>query len=139
MSNVGRNYILIALVWLLVGMSVGLWVGATNALEYRSLHITIMMLGFVLLGIYGAIYRLWPQLQTARLAPLQFWLSTVGVLLMNIGTLIQAQGGSILVDGTGAALVFSGAIGLIFLFLTNALNDVGGNEKLIQPTARATL
>ena len=120
MKNLGRNYILIALLWLLAGMVLGLWMGATNALQYRPLHITMMMPGFVLLAIYGAIYRLWPELEGARFAPLQFWLSTVGALLMNIGTLIQVLGGSILIDGTGSVLVFCGAGLLMLLFTTGS-------------------
>ena len=124
MRNLGRAYMLTALFWLLAGMALGLWMGATNAMQYRPLHITMMMLGFALLAIYGAIFRLWPQLEMARLATPQFWLSTVGVLLMNVGTLIQVLGGSIMIDGTGAALVFGGAIVLVFLFLTNAFKPL---------------
>ena len=122
MRNIGRAYMFIALSWLIAGMALGLWMGATNALQYLPLHLTMMMLGFVLLAIYGAIYRLWPQLEMARFATLQFWLSTTGALLMNIGTLIQVLGGSIVIDGIGAVLVFGGAIVLFFLFLTDALN-----------------
>jgi hypothetical protein len=113
---------LTALFWLLAGMALGLWMGATNALQYRPLHITMMMLGFVLLAIYGAIFRLWPQLEMARFATLQFWLSTMGAFLMTIGTLNQVLGGSIVIDGIGSALAFGGAIVLVFLFLTNALD-----------------
>jgi hypothetical protein len=122
MRNLGRAYMLTALFWLLAGMALGLWMGATNALQYRPLHITMMMLGFVLLAIYGAILRLWPQLEMARFATLQFWLSTVGAFLMTIGTLNQVLGGSIVIDGIGSALAFGGAIVLVFLFLTNALD-----------------
>ena len=122
MRNLGRTYMLTALFWLLAGMALGLWMGATNALQYRPLHITMMMLGFVLLAIYGAIFRLWPQLEMARFATLQFWLSTMGAFLMTIGTLNQVLGGSIVIDGIGSALAFGGAIVLVFLFLTNALD-----------------
>jgi hypothetical protein len=122
MRNLGRTYMLTALFWLLAGMALGLWMGATNALQYRPLHITMMMLGFVLLAIYGAIFRLWPQLEMARFATLQFWLSSMGAFLMTIGTLNQVLGGSIVIDGIGSALAFGGAIVLVFLFLTNALD-----------------
>ena len=122
MRNLGLTYMLTALFWLLAGMALGLWMGATNALQYRPLHITMMMLGFVLLAIYGAIFRLWPQLEMARFATLQFRFSTKGAFLMTIGTLNQVLGGSIVIDGIGSALAFGGAIVLVFLFLTNALD-----------------
>jgi len=125
MRNLSRTYMLVALLWLLAGMAVGLWMGATDALQYRPLHVTMMMLGFVLLAVYGAIYRLWAELEGSRLAALQFWLSMVGVLLMNIGTLIQVRGGGIVVDGTGAVLVFCGAVLLVFLFVTTAIKAGG--------------
>ena len=135
MRNLGRAYILTALFWLLAGMALGLWMGATNTLQYRPLHITMMMLGFVLLAVYGAIYRLWPQLEMARFAALQFWLSTVGAFLMNIGTLNQVLGGSIVIDGTGAALAFGGAIVLVFLFLTNAPDAAESARPVAGPDA----
>ncbi len=125
MRNLSQNYMLVALLWLLTGTAVGLWMGATDALQYRPLHVTMMMLGFVLLAVYGVIYRLWAELERSRFAALQFWLSMVGVLLMNIGTYIQVRGGSIVVDGTGAVLVFCGAVLLAFLFVTTVITARG--------------
>jgi hypothetical protein len=91
-----------------------------NSLLYHPVHVTITMLGFVLLAVYGFIYRLWPQLEMARYASLQFWLSTIGGLLMVIGTYVQVLGGSVWIDGVGAIFVFCGAVLLLFLFLTTA-------------------
>lgn len=125
MRNLARAYMLTALLWLVAGMGLGLWMGANEAgltevhsLLYRPVHITMIMLGFLLLAVYGVIYRLWPQLEKAPYAALQFWLSTIGGLLMVIGTYIQVLGGSIVIDGIGSVLVFCGAVLLAFLFMT---------------------
>ena len=127
MRNLARAYVLTALFWLVAGMGLGLWMGANeagitnvNSLMYRPVHVTITMLGFVLLAVYGFIYRLWPKLEKARYATLQFWLSTIGGLLMVIGTYVQVVGGSVWIDGVGAIFVFCGAILLMFLFLTTS-------------------
>jgi hypothetical protein len=70
MINLARAYVLTALFWLVAGMGLGLWMGANeagitnvNSLMYRPVHVTITMLGFVLLAVYGFIYRLWPKLE----------------------------------------------------------------------------
>jgi hypothetical protein len=125
MRNLARAYMRVALFWLVAGLGLGLWMGANeagmtdvNSLRYRPVHITMIMLGFLLLAVYGVIYRLWPQLEMARYATLQFWLSTIGGLLMVIGTYIQVLGGSIVIDGIGSVSVFCGAVLLAFLFLT---------------------
>ncbi len=53
-------------------MAEGFWMGATNSLQYRDFHVAMLLPGFVTLAVYGAVSRLWPQLETARLATLQF-------------------------------------------------------------------
>jgi hypothetical protein len=49
MKNLGRKYFLVALPLLLIGMVQGFWMGVTNALQYRDLHIALLLPGFVTL------------------------------------------------------------------------------------------
>jgi len=72
MKDLGRTYFCVASSLLIIGMVQGFWMGATNALQYRDAHVGLLLPGFVTLSIYGAIYRLWPRLETSRLAKVQF-------------------------------------------------------------------
>ncbi len=118
MTDLARSYMLIALAWLLLGMVEGFWMGASNALEYRSVHISMVLQGFVNLAVYGAVYRLWPQLQAGRWARLQFWSTNIGTVLIVLGTLQQALTGSVVVVATGSALAIIGACTLVYPFAT---------------------
>jgi cbb3-type cytochrome oxidase subunit 1 len=69
-----------------------------------------------MLAIYGVTYRLWPQLEAARLARLQFWLAALGVLLLILGTIQQVLTGSVVVVAIGAAVTIAGAGLLLYLF-----------------------
>lgn len=118
MTKAGRTYFLVALLLLLVGTVQGFWMGATNALQYKNLHVALLLPGFVTLSVYGALYRLWPELERARLARLQFILATLGVLVLVIGTIVQALSGSIVLDAIGAAIVIAGVALMLYLFAT---------------------
>ncbi len=116
MGTISRSYVLIALLWLVAGMAEGFWMGATNSLEYRDFHVAMLLPGFVTLAVYGAVYRLWPQLEAARLATLQFWLAVSGSLLIVLGTLQQVLTGSVVIVALGSGNAIAGAALLLYLF-----------------------
>ncbi len=116
MGTISRSYVLIALLWLVAGMAEGFWMGATNSLEYRDFHVAMLLPGFVTLAVYGAVYRLWPQLEAARLATLQFWLAVSGSLLIVLGTLQQVLTGSVVIVALGSGIAIAGAALLLYLF-----------------------
>jgi hypothetical protein len=121
MQPYARRYVAIALFWLLAGMLQGFWMGATNAIEFKSTHVAMMMLGFVLPLVFGVLYRLWPELGTGVLAQLQFWLTVVGGPVNMLGALqITLTGGIMLAVIGSSMLIVSGAL-LLYLFGTRVL------------------
>ncbi len=97
-------------------MAEGFWMGATNSLQYRDFHVAMLLPGFVTLAVYGAVYRLWPQLEAARLATLQFCLAVSGSLLIVLGTLQQVLTGSVVIVALGSGNAIAGAALLLYLF-----------------------
>ena len=69
MLEIDRSYVAVALILAIVGMLLGLYMGATADNRLVTLHVAIVLPGFVTLAIYGMPYRLWPAMKKARLAP----------------------------------------------------------------------
>jgi hypothetical protein len=63
MANVDRAYVTIGLAWLVLGMLLGFYMGATGDNKYLDVHVAILLGGFVVLTFYGVLYRLWPGLR----------------------------------------------------------------------------
>lgn len=116
-----------ALLLLLIGMVQGFWMGATNSLQYKDVHVALLMPGFVLMAVFGTVYRLWPRLEGARLATVQFFLSTGGAALMIAGTLQQALTGSVLIVAIGSAVAILGVALLTWLFFTASRGEAAAS------------
>lgn len=111
MANIDRAYVTIGLAWLLLGMLIGFYMGATGDNKYLDVHVAILLGGFVVLTFYGAIYRLWPMLKDGVLARVQFWLAAIASLLIPIGTtMIANQMGSAVAAGGSALAIVSAAL-----------------------------
>ena len=82
--NISRNFLLIGVVWILIGMSIGEYMGATDDHTLLPVHAHINLLGFVLPGIFALVYRAWPTMAESRLAPVHFWLHTIGTLVAMV-------------------------------------------------------
>ena len=84
-ANIDRVYVLIALLWLVAGELLGFYMGASGNLAVRDTHVAMVLPGFVVLTLYGALYRLWPAMKESALAKVQFWCAMLGVLALVIG------------------------------------------------------
>ena len=120
MANIDRAYVTIGLVWLLLGMLIGFYMGATGDNKYLNVHVAILLGGFVVLTFYGVIYRLWPTLKDGALARVQFWLAAIASLLIPIGaSMIVNQMGSA-VAAVGSALAIVSAALMLWSFWSRA-------------------
>jgi len=58
MLEIDRAYVVIALLWAVVGMLLGLYMGIAENLKLLTVHVAMMLSGFVTLALYGLLYRM---------------------------------------------------------------------------------
>ena len=66
MKTVDINFIAIGALWLVVGMLLGIGMGAAHNFALAPLHAHINLIGFVCHAVFGMAYRHWPALKVRR-------------------------------------------------------------------------
>ena len=107
MPQIDRAYVAIAPVLLTIMRADNTW---------RAVHIAIVLVGFVTLAIYGALFRLWPTMKRGALARTQFWLTVVGLAGVLIGGVQQTLTGGVALLASGSAVMIAGTLLLCWLF-----------------------
>lgn len=73
--------------YLVAGMSMGVFMGATKNFALAPVHAHVNLLGWVTLAIAAAVFRLWPQAERTKLAQTFFWLYNL-CLPVTLGALM---------------------------------------------------
>ena len=73
----------------------GVYVGIASDNKLLTVHVALMLPGFVTLAIYGCIFRLWPAMKKAPLAQAQFWIATVANFAIVVGAYLFVVSGSV--------------------------------------------
>ena len=120
MAQIDRFYVATALALLIVGEVLGFYMGMQNDMKWRTVHIIIVLLGFVTLGMFGALYRLWPAMKVGALATAQFWLTVIATAGIIVGSILQVQNGSVVVLATSSAVMIVATALLAWLFWERA-------------------
>lgn len=90
--SLANRYIFIATLYGVVGMSMGLVMGASRQFSMAPVHAHVLLLGWVSLALYGLLYRSMPAMAADALAKWQFWISNVGILVMMITLAMVIKG-----------------------------------------------
>jgi cbb3-type cytochrome oxidase subunit 1 len=107
-----RAFIKSSLVWLTVGVTLGLAMAAVPPLAvYRVAHLHLNLLGFVTQMIYGVSLHVVPRffgqpIVYRRLAGAQFWMAQAGLVMLASGFALRVPA----LPGA-SALIVAGAIG----------------------------
>ena len=120
MAKIDRLYIAAALVLLVIGMLLGLYMGVAGDGTVRDTHVAILLPGFVTLAVYGVIYRLWPAMKESALARVQFWSAAIGAALMIVGAYLFQAGMDTIVIAIGSVLTIFAAALMAILFWTRS-------------------
>ena len=116
----GIKLIKIGIVYLLIGMSMGVYMGATKDFTLHPVHAHINLLGWTLLGISGLIFNAFPQLEQSVLAKVYFWLYNVSVPVTLVGLFMFLNGNAAVdpIVGLGSVLITVSAACFAWLLLT---------------------
>ncbi|HLL46933.1 MAG TPA: hypothetical protein VK399_09480 [Longimicrobiaceae bacterium] len=130
METFVRSFIRASLVWLRVGVLIGISMAffPAQALAYRPAHVHANLLGFVSMMIFGVAYHVIPRftgraLHDRRLGPVHLVAANLGLALLVSGWIVRVWA-----FGAGEALVRAGgavsALG-VGLFIYNIWRTLG--------------
>jgi hypothetical protein len=120
MAEIDRAYMTVALVLLIAGMLLGFYMGVAADNQLLTLHVGMLLPGFVTLAIYGFIFRLWPAMKKSALARVQFWLAMIGALGLLVGSYLFITAGQVAIAAIGSVLYIAAAVLLAWQFWTQA-------------------
>jgi hypothetical protein len=122
MAQIDRAYVAIALALLVIGELLGFYMGMQNDMKWRTVHIIIVLVGFVTLGMFGALFRLWPAMKVGALASAQFYLTVIATAGIIAGSILQVQSGSVVVLVISSAVMIVATVLLAWLFWERAVD-----------------
>ena len=66
-ARLARLWILLAVIYLIVGVAFGIVMGATEKLQYAPVHAHINLLGWATMALAGLVYERFPKAGGSRL------------------------------------------------------------------------
>ena len=81
-SRAGIIWLKLAVLYLLLGISLGIAMGASQNFTLRPVHAHINLLGWTTMALAGLIYSVFPQAGESGLARLHFWLLNLALPVM---------------------------------------------------------
>lgn len=90
--NISRGFLVIGSLYLLVGIGLGMHMGASGDHTLAPVHAHINLLGFSLMTVFGLAYRLLPGLAEGWMPKAHFWLHQIGALVLLIGLTLLMTG-----------------------------------------------
>lgn len=92
-SNRSATWLRIAVVYFVVGVTLGIVMGASGDHSLMPVHAHINLLGWVSMTLFALIGRAYPATTQGRVATLQFWLHNLGVptLLISLAILLRGH------------------------------------------------
>ena len=122
----GLRFLKIAVVYLVIGALLGLFMGITQKFVLAPVHAHLLLLGWASLALAGLIYHLYPAAAKTRLATTHFWIHNLALppFMVALGMLLTGNESAGIVVALAATVVL---IGLV-VFAANVLINVKPTE-----------
>ena len=114
MRSAGVLWIKAAVVYLIMGVGLGIYMGASGDHLFVPVHAHFNLLGWASLALVGLIYHQFPAAGSTRLATIQFWLHNAGLVAAMVLLVAALRGNTGLDPVLGVASLVIGAAVLLF-------------------------
>jgi hypothetical protein len=84
MQGVAKNFFILGIVFAIGGMMLGLDMAMTNDHQEMPVHAHTMVAGWLMSAVFGFFYHLFPKAAANKLAPVHFWLHSVGIFVLVV-------------------------------------------------------
>ncbi len=136
MQGVARNFFTMAVIYALVGMTLGLSMAMSQNHEQLPTHAHIMVLGWLMSAVFAFFYHLVPAARNSKLATIHFWLAAVSSVGMVVGLYILYGGNPSIEPVLGISAMAYFAATVLFAFI--ALRALWSSETAETASQTAT-
>lgn len=113
-SSVGIIWLKLAVVYLIIGVGMGIMMGASQNFTLRPVHAHVNLLGWATMALAGLIYSVFPQAGLSKLSKLHFWLNNISLPMMAIALSFVVTGEQALVPVLAISEILAAAGILVF-------------------------
>lgn len=82
--QVGALWLKLAVLYLIVGVGLGIAMGASENFTLRPVHAHINLLGWATMALAGLVYSVYPEAGMSRLGKAHFWLNNLSLPVMAV-------------------------------------------------------
>lgn len=124
MQAYAQRWIIAAIAYFCVAVSLGVYMGASHDHSLHTLHAHLNLLGWVSMALIGLIYHVIPRAGESRAATVQFWMHnlTLPVMMVALGFLLKGNAGVEPVMGITSLVM----LGTVVLFAVNVIRHRAG-------------
>jgi len=112
-------FIGLGLIFLVVGMGFGIWMGINQNFQYVDAHAHWNLVGFVTSTLYGLIHRAYPKLATSKLTWVQCITHVAGVLIFAPGIILVVATKQEWAAIVGSLLIVAAALMFMWIYFTH--------------------
>ncbi|UJW86813.1 hypothetical protein [Devosia sp. SL43] len=117
MLNISTYFFRSAILFLIAGIAIGIHMSVSQSHDVIGAHAHINLLGWVTSAIFGGYYALNPAKSEGLLPLVQYWLYTLGVVVMGISLYLLLKGNVALEPVVAASSLVTFAGVLIFAWI----------------------
>ncbi len=117
MNRMAGSFMKAAVLYGVIGLALGVYMGAAHALALLTMHSHLSLLGWATLAICATYYQLVPAAADLPLAKVHFWTANAGLIVLTASLVLKSRGIDAAEAGAGIGSVLSFAALAIFLYV----------------------
>ncbi len=117
MNRMAGSFMKAAVLYGIIGLALGVYMGATHALSLLTVHSHLSLLGWVTLAICAMFYQVVPAAAGLALAKVHFWTANAGLIVLAASLTLKSRGVEAAEAGVGIGSVLSFAALAMFLYV----------------------
>lgn len=133
MANISARFITIGILYALLAMCLGVWMGVNQEFQNAHLHAHINLVASVWFVLFALAYKAYPATATTRLAAVHFWLANLGAAIFLPGLYIAMNYDSPLLAIVGSLLTIASMVAFLVNFRRNYA--AGVSPSAVAPSA----
>ena len=116
MRDIPFVFFLAAVLCVMTGMSLGIWMGMAQQFQFAPVHAHLNLVGWATMALFAIYYRLTPQAAQGWLPRIHAMLAITGIVAMASGLAGEIAGRNELIPALQVGSLLTAASMLLFLF-----------------------